>query len=102
MSKCKPGYVMIPEKIRLKLLEIAVRDIFGITAELDWNKMEPEIDHIKIKNIDWSDSLIEVLARLSDDFYVEIDTEIEYTEIDGEKHPCPILVVNLYPRQWEE
>jgi len=92
----------IPEKSRLKLLETAFQDVFGITATLDWKKMEPEIDHIKIRNIDWSDSLIEVLARLSDDFYVEVDTEIEWVEMNNKKQACPILVVNLYPRQWDE
>ena len=94
--------VLIKEKYRLKLLEIAIQDIFGICATLDWHKMEPEIDHITIRNIDWSDALIEVLARLSNDFYVEIETEIEYEESDGKKEPYSILVVNLYPREWEE
>ena len=95
--------VTIPEKARLKLLEMAMRDIFGITAEIEWKKIEPEVDHITIKNIEWSDSLIEVLSRLTDDFYVEVDTEIEWVEInEQEKEPYSYLVVNLYPREWEE
>ena len=96
-------HVIIPEKSRLKLLEMAMRDIFGITAEIEWKKIEPEVDHITIKNIEWSDSLIEVLSRLTDDFYVEVDTEIEWIKInEKEKEPYSYLVVNLYPREWEE
>ena len=40
---------------------------------------------------------------MTDDFYVEVDTEIEWIKInEKEKEPYSYLVVNLYPREWEE
>ena len=87
---------------QLELLKAIVRDVFGLNTELDFKIFPWEAPRVTIRDIDWSDDLIEVLKRLRGDFYIDIEPEIRVDTIDEEERNYAVLNITLYPVNEEE
>ena len=85
-----------PER-QLNLLKKIIEDIFGINTELDFSHYSFEPEVVRIKDIDWSEDLIEVLKRLKSDFYIDVEPVVGVEEINGKKEYFATLDVVLYP-----
>ena len=87
-----------PKTEQLKMLEMIVRDIFGLNTKLNFDRWKIEQDHLKIEDIGFDEDLLTVLQRLRDHFYVSLDTRTEEVEVLGRKTITSRLNLELYPR----
>ena len=98
MKEVSINKVKTPKAEQLKMLEMIVRDIFGLNTKLNFDRWKIEQDHLKIEDIDFDEDLLTVLQRLRDHFYVSLDTRTEEVEVLGRKTITSRLDLELYPK----
>lgn len=82
---------------KLELMEKVVRSSFGINAKLDYSKWPMEQDKIVIHDIDFNEDLLEILSRLRNEFYIDLDVELSEPD-PSTKRQYPILNIELILR----
>jgi len=92
----------LPKEKQLEFLKKIVKDIFGLNAEIDFKVFPWEASRVVIRDIDWSDDLVEVLKRLRSDFYIDIEPEIRVDTVDEKERNYAVLNITLYPVNEEE
>jgi len=90
--------VEVEESRKVELLQMVVSGIFGLNTNIDFSKWTWEEDKLIIKDIDWSEDLLGVLNRLRDYFYIDLDSEVEQSEFNGEKVPFSKINIELVPK----
>jgi len=78
------GRIMPTDKEKLALLEAMIKDIFGINAEIDYQRFGYEVSQLTIKNIDYDEDLLTIFNRLRNTFWVDIDADTQIDEIEWE------------------
>ena len=87
----------LPKEKQLEFLKSIGKDIFGLNTEIDFKVFPWEASRVVIRDIDWSDDLIEVLKRLRSDFYIDIEPEVRVDTVDEKEHYYAVLNIILYP-----